>query len=300
MTYSIVARDPQTGQMGVAVQSRYFAVGRIVPWAEAGVGVVATQSFANPGFGPLGLAALRQGRSAAEVLAELVASDPGAAMRQVAVLDAQGRVAVHTGQACVSAAGHELGSQCSAQANMMARDTVWAAMIDAYDNAPGDLACRLLAACRAAEAEGGDLRGRQAAALVVVSGLATGQPWLDRLIDMRVDDHPDPITEIDRQLTYWRCLQRVERATDRALSGDLSGALVDLEASRHQFPHEPEFAFRHGLVLIGLGRRHEAQAVFAQLGATEPGWVELARRFSRAGVIPIDPILLDQLLTTTT
>lgn len=204
MTYSIVARDPLTGELGVAVQSCYFSVGAVVPWAEAGVGVVATQSFVDPAYGPLGLELMRRGLSAPEALPRLVAIDPGAAYRQVAMLDAVGRVAVHTGAECLKAAGHQLGEQVAAQANLMARDTVWQAMVEKFGHTSGDLATRLLAALDAAEDEGGDRRGKQSSALLVVRARPTGKQWIDRVVDLRVEDHPDPVNELKR-LFALRC-----------------------------------------------------------------------------------------------
>lgn len=204
MTYSIVARDPISGALGVAVQSCYFSVGAVVPWAEAGVGVVATQSFVDPAYGPLGLELMRRGNSAPEALRMLVAADPDAACRQVALLDAAGRVAVHTGEGCLAAAGHQIGEQVSAQANLMARKTVWGAMIERFEKTSGELATRLLAALDAAEDEGGDRRGKQSAALLVVRAQPTGKPWVDRVVDLRVEDHSDPVNELKRLFVLHR------------------------------------------------------------------------------------------------
>jgi uncharacterized Ntn-hydrolase superfamily protein len=204
MTYSIVARDPHTGEIGVAVQSCYFSVGTVVPWAEAGIGAVATQSFVDPSYGPLGLGLMRQGKSAPEALAALVAADPGAAQRQVAMIDASGRVAVHTGAQCLAAAGHVVGEQVSAQANLMARDTVWGAMVERFEKTSGDLASRLLAALDAAEDEGGDRRGKQSAAMLIVRAQPTGKVWIDRVVDLRIEDHPEPIQELGRLLNLQR------------------------------------------------------------------------------------------------
>src|SRR5581483_5125495 len=176
MTYSIIARDPATGELGIAVQSRYFAAGQTVPWIEAGVGVIASQSFANPVYGHETLRLLRSGLEPQPILEKLLSQDPNEATRQVAILDVQGRIAVHTGAKCVSAAGHAMGANCCAQANMMAQDTVWQAMVRAFENAPGAMADRLLAAMEAAEHEGGDLRGKQAASLIVASGKPSGVP----------------------------------------------------------------------------------------------------------------------------
>lgn len=228
MTYSIVARDPNTGELGVAVQSCYFSVGAVVPWAEAGVGAVATQSFVDPAYGPLGLALMRKGQSAPEALQALVAADPGEAIRQVAMIDALGRVAVHTGAHCLDAAGHCLGEQVSAQANLMARTTVWGAMIERFSKTSGELATRLLAALDAAEAEGGDRRGKQSAAILIVRAQPTGKVWVDRIVDLRVEDHPDPVNELRRLVDLKRLYDgRLETANslldDLALLARLSG-----------------------------------------------------------------------------
>ena len=296
MTYSMVARDPATGQLGVAVQSHYFSVGSIVAWAEPGVGAVATQSFAEPAYGPRGLALIRAGRSAAGALGELIDADPGEAVRQVAIVDAAGRVAVHTGRRCIPEAGHRVGQQVSAQANMMRRDTVWHAMIEAYEAAEGDLALRLLAALDAAEAEGGDVRGRQSAAIVVVDGRRSDEPWRHRPVDLRVDDHPDPLPELRRLLELRRAYDRVERAEELALAGDLPGALAEYEQASEDVPDNTEFLFWRGVTLAGVGRVDEARDFLARAYAANDGWAELLRRLVDVGLIPDDPELVGQLL----
>jgi uncharacterized Ntn-hydrolase superfamily protein len=209
-TYSIVARDAATGELGVAVQSHWFSVGSIVSWAQPGVGAVATQSIAEPAYGPRALEQLAAGQGARTALAELVADDALASVRQVAVVDARGEVAVHTGDGCIPFAGHEVGDGFSCQANMMASPTVWPAMAEAFRDAQGDLAERMLAALDAAEAEGGDVRGRQSAALVVVP--AEGESW-QRRFDLRVEDDPEPLVELRRVLC-------VARAYEIASEGD--------------------------------------------------------------------------------
>jgi len=200
VTYSIVARDPESGELGVAVQTGTFGVGTGVPWAEAGVGAVATQSITEHSYGPFGLDLMKAGRSAEEALAGLVASDAKERFRQVGMVDAAGRAAAHTGAGCIRDCGHVVGDGFAVQANMMARDTVWDAMADAYGRATGSLARRLLAALDAAEAEGGDFRGPQSAAILVVQGEPTGFPWKGRVSNLRVDDHADPLGELRRLL----------------------------------------------------------------------------------------------------
>ena len=200
MTYSIVARDPKTGELGVAVQTGTFGVGTAVPWAEAGVGAVATQSITEHSYGPFGIDLMKSGRTAGEALAGLVASDSKRQFRQVGMVDAEGRAAAHTGSSCIRDCGHLVGDGFTVQANMMARDTVWGAMATAYEAAEGPLAHRLLAALDAAEAEGGDFRGPQSAAILVVQGEPTGFAWKGRVSNLRVDDHEDPLGELRRLL----------------------------------------------------------------------------------------------------
>src|SRR5919202_2266998 len=203
-TYSIVARDPATGELGAAVQSHWFSVGSLCTWARPGIGAVATQSVVEPAYGPDALDRLADGVGAQQVLGELLAADPLAAVRQVAVVDARGGIAVHTGEQCIAYASHVTGEHWSCQANMMARDTVPAAMSAAFAAADGDLAWRLLAALEGAEGEGGDVRGRQSAAIVVVP--AEGEGWRAR-IDLRVEDHPDPLAELTRLLELQRAYE---------------------------------------------------------------------------------------------
>src|SRR5579875_1860618 len=262
MTYSIVGRDPEREELGIAVQSRYFAVGRVVPWIEAGVGVIASQSFANPVYGLEGLRMLRAGFEPDRILKTLLDQDAGAATRQVAILDAGGRRAVHTGSRCVPAAGHDLGENCCAQANMMTQSTVWAAMVRALENAPGDLADRLLAA------------------LIVVSTKRPDQLPSDRSIDLRVDDHADPLGELKRLLDYSRAHRLANRAIASLLANDPSGALADIEACCAACPSEPEFLFRRCLILLQLGHVDQAHSI-------HPGWSELLLRFADAGVLPV-------------
>ena len=214
-TYSIVARDPATGQLGVAVQSHWFSVGSVVPWAEAGVGAVATQSFVDPSYGKNGLDLMRAGTSAPDALKMLLAKDAGRDVRQVAMIDARGRVAAHTGAKDIPAAGHIAGTNFSVQANLMLNDTVWPAMAKAFGSAKGDLADRMMAALDAAQAAGGDIRGRQSAALIVVTGKPTGKPWADRVFDLRVDDSAEPLKELRRLVVAAACLQPHERRRPR-------------------------------------------------------------------------------------
>jgi uncharacterized Ntn-hydrolase superfamily protein len=280
MTYSIVARDTASGELGIAVQSRFFAAGRIVPFIEPGVGAIATQAFTNPRYGSEGLRLLGEGMAPEDALDRLRREDPNSALRQVAILDARGRMAVHTGARCVAAAGHAIGDSCTAQANMMRRDTVWSAMVRAFEEAAGALAERLLAALEAAEREGGDLRGAQAAALIVVSDRR-------RNIDLRVDDHPDPLGEIRRLLAYTRAHSTAEAALAKLTAGNAADALIDLKACCEAYPDEPEFLTRYGFALLAAGQVDAARVTLTRACTINPGWGELVLRLADAGVVPM-------------
>src|ERR1041385_1668602 len=251
-TISIVARDPATGELGVAVQSHWFSVGSIVPWAEAGVGAVATQSFVDPSYGKNGLDLMRAGKSGPEALKELLAKDEGREVRQVAMIDAQGRVDAWTGKNDIQAAGHIVGKDFSVQANLMLNDKVWPAMARAFESTKGDLAERMLAALDAAQAAGGDIRGRQSAALIVVTGKPTGQAWKDRTFDLRVDDSPEPLLELRR-------LVKLQRAYNHMNAGDLAvekkdneGALREYGAAEKLVPNKPEMIYWHAVALVNM------------------------------------------------
>jgi len=237
-TCSIVARDPATGEMGVAVQSHWFSVGSVVPWAEAGVGAVATQSFVDPAYGPLGLELMRAGKSAPAALNALVSTDEDKAVRQVAMIDAEGRVAAHTGSRAIFAAGHHLGKQYSVQANLMEKPTVWPAMAKAFELAEGDLAERMLCALEAAEAEGGDIRGRQSAAIVVVRVASTGKPWEDRLFDLRVEDDQNPVAELRRLVWLQRAYQKLNEGDMWLTKKDFVKAIASYKQATTIVPDE--------------------------------------------------------------
>jgi uncharacterized Ntn-hydrolase superfamily protein len=283
----------------VAVQSHFFGVGPVVSWAEAGVGAVATQSLVEPAYGPRGLALMGKGKSAPAALDQLVSEDEAEAVRQVAMLDSGGRVAVHTGMRCIAHAGHAIGEQVSAQANMMERDTVPRAMISAYSEARGEpLAERMLAALQAAEREGGDIRGRQSAAMVVVAGRPTGSPGRDKPIDLRVEDHRDPVGELQRLVGLNRAYARASAGDDAAGEGDLETALVEYEAAHSSQPDNIELAFWHALALAGNGREEEAVRMLRPVFDANPGWVELLKRLPAAGLFPDDGELIARLTGT--
>lgn len=282
----------------MAVQSHFFGVGPLVTWAGAGVGAVATQSMVEPAYGPRALDLIREGTSAPQALQELLADDAQADARQVAVLDHAGRVAVHTGPGCIAHAGHAVGNQVSVQANIMARETVPDAMLAAYGSTEGRLAERLLAALDAAEAEGGDLRGRQSAALLVVAARATGRPSEDTLLDLRVDDHPEPLRELRRLLTLQHAYAHVDAGDQLAAAGDVGGALREYAAAHRAQPNNPELAFWHGVALAADGSEGDAAPLLRKAFASNPGWSELLERLPAAGLFPDDPALIARLIGT--
>ena len=295
-TYSIVARDPATGELGVAVQSHWFSVGSVVSWAEAGVGAVATQSFIDPSYGSLGLALMRAGRSAPQALAGLVAADDHPEVRQVAMIDSEGRVAAHTGEKAILAAGHHTGENYSVQANLMESPEVWPAMARAFESTRGDLAARMLAALEAAEAAGGDIRGRQSAALLVVSGDPTGRPWVDRVFDLRVEDHSDPLVELARLLDLARAFRDMNAGDEAMTEGDVAAALDRYNAAMERVPDNAEMAYWTAVTLASEGRVEEALPLFERAFAADGRWAVLTPRLLVAGLLPDDPGLLERIL----
>lgn len=291
-TFSIVARDPVTGDMGVAVQSHWFAVGAEVIWGEAGVGVVATQSFIDPAYGPLGLDLMRAGKSAPESLRGLLAADQFADARQVAMLDAHGHVASHTGKNCIFAAGNVVGENYSAQANLMGKPTVWPAMGKAFESATGDLIDRLLAALEAAQREGGDIRGKQSAAILVVRAKSTGRPWADKVVDLRVDDSSDPINELKRLVRYHRAYDHMENGDACSTKKDWDCAVREYGDAEKILPDQMEIVFWHAVTLVTSGRTEESLPLFKRVFAREPIWAELLGRLPGAGLFPDDPKLI--------
>lgn len=298
-TYSIVARDSVTGEIGVAVQSHWFSVGPLVPWAEAGVGAVATQSFVDPAYGPLGLELMRLGRTAPEALTALVAGDENEAVRQVAMIDAEGRVAAHTGSRAIYAAGHRVGAQYSVQANLMENPTVWKAMAHAYESTEGDLAKRLLAALKAAEGEGGDIRGRQSAAIIVVTASASGRPWADRIFDLRVEDHPDPVAELGRLVKLQRAYLKLNEGDEWVTRNDLEKAMTAYREATGIVPDSAtngEAPFWVGITLASAGRIEEATAYLARAYAQDERWARLVPRLVASGLLADDADLVETLV----
>jgi len=300
-TYSIVARDPETGQLGVAVQSHWFQVGTVVTWAEAGVGAVATQSFVQPAYGPKGLELMRQGVAPEEALKRLVEADEQREVRQVAFVDAQGRVAAWTGEMCIRAAGHALGDGFSVQANLMVADTVWPAMAKTYrkavEDGTGDFAERLLLALEAAQAEGGDIRGRQSAAILIVRAEPTGEPWRDVLVDLRVDDHPEPLDELRRLLVRHRAYEAMNAGDEAMAEGDFQAALDHYAKATELAPDIAELPFWKAVTLFTEGREDEALPIFRHVFALEPRWVPLVPRLPASGLLPDDEEKIEKILS---
>jgi uncharacterized Ntn-hydrolase superfamily protein len=292
VTYSIIALDRTSGQLGVAVQTYWFGVGSIVPWIEPGVGAIATQSFVEPSYGPKGLDLMRAGADADDALRELLAVDEGREARQVAFVDARGNVAAHSGSGCVVAFGNVAGDAVSCQANMMEKDTVWDAMLAAYSSTTGDLAGRMMAALKAAEAEGGDMRGRQSAAMLIAPG--EGEPW-DRSIDIRVDDSEMPIEELERLLHLDRAWRALGDAGDRAEKEDFEGAMKLYETALEMEPDDPQIAFWAANFFSMFGDEGRSKKLYEQARSREPRWAEYLRRIADVGLYPNDPERMDAL-----
>jgi uncharacterized Ntn-hydrolase superfamily protein len=295
MTYSIVARDEDGGVFGVAVQSHFFGVGPVVPWLEPGVGAIATQAAVNVSFGPAGLELLRSGRPASDTLAELIASDAGHAERQVAVVDRHGATAAYTGERCIPAAGHVVGDGFSVQGNLLRNATCWPAMADAYTASAGEPFWeRLLRALEAAEAAGGDVRGRQSAAIVIVSGERVDEAWRGRLLDVRVDDHPDPVPELRRLAAMseaYRLMGELEVGRD-------DGRPVEerYADARRLSPDAIELVFWRGIELALAGDEASARRELHIAFAADATWREALRHVAAAGHVGDDPGLVDRLL----
>ena len=297
MTYSIVARDAATGQLGVAAQSCYFALGSVLPWARAGVGAVATQSMVDPGYGPSCLDLLADGVAAADALARVREADEGRDVRQVGLVSAAGEVASFTGSFCIDHVGHAAGDGYSAQANMMAGDGVCEAMAAAFETTTSSLATRLLAALVAAESRGGDARGQMSAALIVVEGTRHEHPWQGVLTDVRVDHHQDPLGELARLVRVAEAYHLCDVAEEALVRGDATGALAGSEAGLALLPGEGNLLLSYIGALIGVGRIDEASAEVRALVASRPSWEGVLRALIDRGFVPMpEGLTLDILL----
>lgn len=295
-TFSIVARDPETDCLGVAVQSHWFSVGMTVTWAEAGVGAIATQALAEVSYGPLGLALMRAGKSPADALQGLLSTDERRELRQVAIIDAQGRVAAHTGAHCMADAGHEVGESFSVQANMMASPEVWPAMADAYRQAKGDFAERLVSTLEAGQAAGGDIRGQQSAAILIVAATSTSRPWIDTRMDLRVEDHPAPIQELRRLVQIHRAYQLMNLGDEYLGKEETEKALEAYAGAAKLAPEMGEIPFWHAVTLTDMGRLEEALPIFKKLFADNPNWARLLQRLPPAGMMHASQQTIQQIL----
>jgi uncharacterized Ntn-hydrolase superfamily protein len=291
-TYSIVALDETTGELGVAVQSHWFSVGALVPWAQAGVGAVATQSFIKVAYGPEGLQLMREGKTAEEALTILLDQDEGKAVRQVGMVDAIGNVAVHTGKDCIDFAGHIVGKNYTVQANLMEKSTVPEAMANAFESTSGELADRMLAALEAAQNEGGDLRGKQSAAMLIVSGKPTGISYKDVVLDLRIEDHPTPIKELKRLIRIHKAYIHANKGDHYMETGQIELALKEYDQATEYYPENPELPFWTAVTLVGANRLDEALPIFKDVFARNPKLKVLVPRLVKSKLLPDDKDIL--------
>ncbi|MHA2390594.1 MAG: DUF1028 domain-containing protein [Promethearchaeota archaeon] len=297
-TYSIVARDSKTGDMGVGVQSHYFSVGSVVDWGRSGVGVVATQSFVNKSFGLRGLKLMKQGKSPEEALKILLSADEGKNVRQVALLDSRGRLAVHTGSKCIKFAGHIKGDNYSVQANMMLTDKVWPAMSQAFEkNEDLHLPERIIKVLEAAESEGGDIRGKQSAALLIVKGESVENKWDDPLIDIRVEDHLEPLKELKRLLKLWRAYENMDNGDVAMEKGDIDEALKKYNAAREMVPDNIEMKYWTAISLANNKRLEDALPLFKGIFDADDNWRELTKRLPDVELLNLSEEELNIILT---
>jgi uncharacterized Ntn-hydrolase superfamily protein len=296
-TYSIVAFDKETGQLGVAVQSHWFSVGPIVPWVESGIGAVATQSFVEVSYGPLGLALMKSGKSPEDALKALIAADENQDVRQVAMVDVKGRVVAHTGENCIPEAGHYIGDGFTCQANLMLKNTVWDAMAKAYLETKGELADRLVAALAAAEAEGGDIRGKQSAALIVVSGKSSGVAWKDRLFDLRIEDHPTPVKELKRLLDLNKAYNHMNLGDEYLTENKIDEAMKAYTKAMEMYPDNAEMVFWPAVTLAASGKLEQSLPLFKKVFAMDENWAILLPRLPKVGQLPDDSALIQKILS---
>lgn len=295
-TYSIVAYDSATGDIGVAVQSHWFSVGTVVSWGEAGVGVVATQSFVNTSFGIRGLELLKKGLSPQEVVEQLIANDEGRDVRQLAVLDYKGNVAAYTGKKCIQSAGHIVGDRFSVQANMMLNDKVVPAMAFAFKSSKGKLAERLLATLEAAQNEGGDIRGKQSAALVVFRANPSGKIWEDKIVDLRVDDSAEPLIELERLLKVHHAYEHMNNGDLAVEKNNMLKAMEEYSAAMQMFPDNLEMKYWTAVTLANNNRLDEALPLFKEVFAKDKNWKLLTERLIPNGLLTVDEAALKKIL----
>ena len=297
MTYSIVARDERTGEMGVAVQSHFFSVGSVVTWARAGVGAVATQAMVDVKYGPLGLELMSGGKSAEEALAALLRSDPSSESRQVAMVDSKGRVAAHTGKKCLPHAGHVTGEGFSCEGNIMRNERVWGQMKKAFEkNRALPLAERMVSALEAAERAGGDIRGKQSSAILVVSREPKPNYWEGRLVDLRVEDHPAPVPELRRLLRYQRGYEWENRGDELLTAKDYSKAMEAYTMAYSLVPEVDELKYWAGIGLLSSGRTQKAVKILKEVISKDRNWAQVTKGVAKVGSPPISPDVLERIL----
>lgn len=295
-TFSIVARDPLTGEMAVGVQSHWFSVGTAVSWGEAGVGVVATQSFVNKSYGIKGIGLMKQGKTAPDALKELLAADEGREVRQVAMIDANGNVNSFTGKNCIDHAGNIVGKNYAVQSNMMLTNKVNTAMSKAFEDSEGKpLAERVLIALQAAQAAGGDIRGKQSAAILVVAGKSTGQLWNERLIDLRVDDHVAPLVELDRLLRLYRAYEHMDKGDLATEKNDMKLAMEEYGAAMKMFPENLEMKYWTAITLANNKKVAEASTMLQAIYKKDANWRELTRRLPKVNLLNVSESELKEL-----
>lgn len=296
-TFSIVARDSVTGEMGVAVQSHWFSVGSVVGWAEAGVGAVATQSLVNPSFGIRGLELLKKGKSAKETVEELIASDSGGSYRQLAIIDAKGNSFSFTGKNCIAEAGNIFGKNFSVQANLMLNDKVPSAMAKAFTETKGALAERMIAALEAGQSVGGDIRGQQSASILIVKGISSGKIWEDKLIDLRVEDNPHPIAELKRLLNVYRAYEHMNKGDNASEKNDWDTALKEYSDAEKMFPDNEEMKFWHAVNLVNKGKVVESLPLFKEIFSKNKNWATLLPRLTKVGLLTTDEATVKKIVS---
>ncbi len=296
-TFSIVARDKFTGEMAVAVQSHWFSVGSIVSWGKSGVGVIATQSFVNPAYGPNGLKLMSEGKNAKETLEFLVSKDEGRDVRQVAMLDVHGKVSAYTGKNCITYANQFIGDNFSVQANMMLNDKVVPAMVKSFkENSNLPLAERVLKVLQAAQQAGGDIRGKQSAALIVVGPEIVNEPWLDKLVDLRVDDHQNPIKELERLLKVHNAYNHMNKGDLAVEHGDMVMALKEYGTAQQLFPENLEMKYWTAVAMANNKQLEESLSIFKEVFMEDENWKELTKRLPRSGLLKLSDQELNRIL----
>jgi len=293
LTYSIVARDSKTGQFGVAVQSHYFSVGSVVTWARAGVGAVATQAMVDVKYGPLGLELMASGKSAHDSLESLLRTDLKRETRQVAMVDAEGNVAVHTGAKCIPHAGHAVGKGFSCQGNIVKSRMVWKAMRRTFaKNSEMPFPERLLSALEAGEEAGGDARGKQSSAILVVERDLRPSHWEGRLFDLRVEDHPEPIAELKRLLRYQRGYDWVNKGDDLLTSKKYAAALRVYSRGLVLVPEVLELKYWVGLSMLKTRKRGTGVRMLREVFEEDRNWIGITKWILKTRMIQVEPGLL--------